>query len=352
MRRACRLAALLLLVVCPSVAEAQTPAQFYQGRVVTLIVPTLPGGINDLSANLVARHLGQFIPGHPTIALKHEPKGGGLALANAFATTAPRDGSVIAIIQRAVPQLAIEGAPKAKFNPLAFTWLGSLSSFADDAYMIVVNADFPAKNAADLEHLAHPARIGADGAGSTNYTIGVVAQETLHLKLTILPNYTGAPAIFKAMRDGQLDGQVIGLDSISANQPAIWQGRKVRPLIQFGRTTRHPELPDVPTGRELTRDPKALAIIAFAELPFQMALPFLAPPGVPADRAAALQDAFAHMMADPEFLADAKSVKLGISPVSGPAVKALLASAAATPRDVVARYVAMTRAKKLARTKK
>ncbi len=143
------------------------------------------------------------------------------------------------------------------------------------------------------------------------------------------------------MRDGDLDGQVVSINSIRANQPAMWEGGKVRPLVQFGRVTRNPILPDVPTGRELTKDPKALEVIAFAETPFLMYLPFLAPPGLPADRAAALRNGFAKMMADPAFLADAKSIKLDISPVSGEAVRRLIAEAAATPKDVIAQYKKM-----------
>ena len=338
--------AALTAVAFSAAASAETVEDFYKGRTVTLIIPTSPGGINDLSGKLVSRHLGRFIPGAPTIVTKNVPEGGGLGTANAFATTTPRDGSVISVIQRAVPQLAIQGDPSAKFDPLTFTWLGSLSSFADDAYMIIVNADYPAKTAADLKTLASPARLGADGVGSTNYTIGIVAKEALGYNLSVSPDYSGAANIFKAMQSGELDGQIIGLNSIRANQPAIWEGKKVRPLAQFGRVTRHPDLPDVPTGRELTTDPKALAIIEFSELPFQIALPFMAPPDIPADRAKALQDGFAKMMADRDFLADAKSVKLDISPVTGAAVKALLVAAAATPKDVIARYNAMTTAQK------
>jgi tripartite-type tricarboxylate transporter receptor subunit TctC len=144
------------------------------------------------------------------------------------------------------------------------------------------------------------------------------------------------------MDAGKLDGQVIGLNSIRASQPALWASKTLRPIVQFGRTTRHPDLADVPTMRELTTDPRSLEIIEFAEQPFLMALPFMAPPGVPADRAAALRDAFARMMADNDFLADAKSERLAISPVSGEAVRDLIADAAAMPKDVIARFNAIT----------
>jgi tripartite-type tricarboxylate transporter receptor subunit TctC len=121
--------------------------------------------------------------------------------------------------------------------------------------------------------------------------------------------------------------------------------RKVRPLAQFGRVTRRPDIPDVPTARELTTNPKALAIIEFTELPFQVALPFMAPLDAPTDRAVALQGGFVRMMADQDFLAGAKRSKLDISAVTGAQVKDLLEKAEATPKDVIATCNSMTEMK-------
>jgi tripartite-type tricarboxylate transporter receptor subunit TctC len=312
--------------------------QFYRGRTVTLVVPSATGGINDLSARLVARHIGRFIPGQPAITVENKPREGGHGLLNDFAATSPRDGSVIAVVQRAVPLLAVQGDPQAKFDPLAFTWLGSLSSFADDAYMLVVNSTHPAKTVDDLRKPGISALIGADVPGSTNLTFALIPKNAYGLSLTIKGGYVGAAAISEAQRKSEIDGQVIGLASISANQSAMWTSGSVRPLIQFGRTTRHPQLPDVPTGRELTNDPRVLALLELAELPFFMALPFVAPPGLPTDRAAALRAAFMAMCTDPAFLDDARRAKLDISPIDGEAVRALLAKAAATPKDVVTYY--------------
>jgi tripartite-type tricarboxylate transporter receptor subunit TctC len=329
-------------------AWAQSVEQFYKGRTITLIIPTSTGGINDLSGRLVAKHIGRFIPGEPNVVAQNIPAGGGLALANRFAAApeAERDGSVIAVIQRAIPQLAIQGDPAAKFDPQKLTWLGSLSSFAEDAYILVVNANHPAKTAADLKKPGVAVKVGADAPGSTNLTFALVAKEVLGLHVETVGGFTGAAALSKGMRDGDLDGQVIGLVSISANQPEMWNSKSVRPLIQFGRTTRHPELADVPTGRELTSDPKALALLEFAELPFFMALPFVAPPDLPADRAAALKSAFMAMVQDKTFLEDAKKAKLDISPIDGEAIRQLLAKSAATPKDVIAHYNEISAAKK------
>src|SRR6185503_13361448 len=106
--------------------------------------------INNLSGRLVAGHLHRFIPGNPTIMAENREAGGGLALANSFANGAPKDGTVIAVLQRGIAQLAIQGDKNAKFDPLALNWLGSLSSFATDAYMLFVNARHPARTVRDL----------------------------------------------------------------------------------------------------------------------------------------------------------------------------------------------------------
>lgn len=326
----------------PRAAVAQTVEQFYRGRTITLIIPTAPGGINNLAGRLVARHLGRFIPGNPAIVAENREQAGGLGLANSFAQGAPKDGTVIANVQRAVPQLAIQGERAAQFDPQALTWLGSLSSFSTDAYILIVNSHHPAHNLRELAAPAVPALIGGDDIGSTNLTFALVARDVLKLNIEVKDGFSGAPGMFLAMANGDLDGQVIGLNSIMANQSALWNAKDVRVLLQFGRTARHPLLPDVPLATELTRDKDALDIIAFTEAPLHMALPFLAPAGIPADRAAALKSAFMAMVKDREFLADAERSKLDITPIDGEAVRAIIAKMAATPRTVIERYNRIT----------
>jgi len=326
----------------PGRAAAQTAEAFYRGRRITLIIATGPGGINDLSGRLVARHLGRFIPGNPEVVAVNRAEGGGLALANRFADTTENDGSTIALVQRGVAQLAIQGDPTAKFDPLKLVWLGSLSSFADDAYMLIVNARHPAKTVQDLAPPAPPALIGGDGPGSTNLTFALAARDALKLNIEGKDGFSGAAGMFFAMAQGDLDGQVIGLNSIMANQAALWNAHEVRVLVQFGRRTRHRLLPDVPLASELTKDADALAVIAFTEAPLFMALPFVAPAGVPEARAAALQAGFMAMVKDRDFLADAARAKLDITPIDAEGVREVIMRMAATPRDVIARYNKMT----------
>jgi tripartite-type tricarboxylate transporter receptor subunit TctC len=314
---------------------------FYKGRTVPLLVGFAPGGINDISARLVARYLPRFLPGAPNIVVQNQPGAGGLAVANYLYNVAPRDGSVLAGIDRGSPQLAIQGEPEAKFDPLKFTWLGSISSYANDAYMLAINSSSHVQTLDDLRKPGPPIRLGAVSAGASNLIFAEIARDVLHLNVDVIRGYTGAAPMFLAMRSGELDGQLIGLSSVRSGQPDMWNNKLVRPLVQFGRTTRLAVIPDVPTGREIAPDDNARALIAFAELPFFMALPFVAPPNLPPDRAKLLQDAFAQMCKDKDFIAEAEKIGLDVSPISADQLVDLLARSAATPPDVIARYNAI-----------
>jgi tripartite-type tricarboxylate transporter receptor subunit TctC len=332
---------MVLLVALAQPAGAQSVEEFYKGRTVTMLVGTAPGGINDLSARLVARHLGRFIPGNPFIVVQTQPGAGGLVAANRLFRGVERDGSVLAKLERAVPQLAIQGNRNAQFDPVKFTWLGSLSSYANDAYMMLVNASHPARSASDLTRPDVSVALGGDNAASSNLIFALIAREALGLNVKLVRGYTGAAPMFYAMQAGELDGQMIGLSSVKTGQRDLWERHAFRPLLQFGRTTRLNELADLPTGRELARDANALALIEFAELPVCMALPVAAPPDIPGDRAAALQTAFMAMCRDPAFLEEAEKLGFDVSPIDAAQVQSLLARSAATPQDVIARYTAL-----------
>ena len=327
-------------------AAAQSVEQFYRGRTVTLVVGTSPGGINDISSRIVARHLGRFIPGNPSIIVQNMPGAGGLVTANRIYNGSERDGSVLTKLERAVPQLAIQGNRNANFDPVKFTWLGSLSSYANDAYMMLVNASHPAKTAADLAKPGISVTLGADNAASSNLVFSLIAKEVLGLNVNVVRGYAGAAPMFLAMQRGELDGQMVGLSSVRTGQRDLWNRKAFRALMAFGRSTRHAEFPDIPIGRELAHDASALALIEFAELPFFMALPFAAPPEIPSERADGLQAAFMAMCRDKGFVEEAEKLGIDMSQIDGSAILRLLARTAATPKDVIARYNAISGEKK------
>jgi tripartite-type tricarboxylate transporter receptor subunit TctC len=328
-------------------AQAQSVEQFYKGRSITILVGNSPGGINDISARLMARHIGRFIPGNPSAVVQNNPGAGGVITANRLYHNAEKDGTVLAKFERAVPQLAIQGDPNAQFDPTKYLWLGSMSSYADDAYLLAINASNPVKSIEEIKPGGGKSVIlGADATASSNFIFAVIAKEALGLNINLVRGYTGAARMFLAMQSGELDGQYVGLSSIKSGQRDLYNRKALRALMAFGRTTRHPEFPDIPIGREMTKDPNILALIDFAEIPFFMALPFAGPPGIPPDRAQALQAAFMAMCSDKAFREDAEKIGVDISPLDGDGILKMLARMAATPKDVIARYNAISGEKK------
>jgi tripartite-type tricarboxylate transporter receptor subunit TctC len=333
-----------LLTLASESSRAQHAEPFYKGKTINLLVATVPGGVNDLTARLISRHLGKHIPGDPIIIVQNL-QSSGLVLINRV-YNAEKDGLTIGIVERGAPQVAIMGDPNARFDPLKITWLGSVSSYANDAYTLSVNAGFYAKTVDDLRTKDRPsAKIGSTGAGATNGIFTNIARDVLKLNIQHVRGYRGAADVFLAQQRGELDGQVVGLASMKVGQPALWQAGAFRPLIMFGRTTRVAEFPDVPTGRELTKDPEALRLLDFAEAPFFMALPLIAPPDLPAERAAALRHGFMAMAKDPAFIAEAEKMNLDLSPIDGEAVRKVVADMAQTPADVIAQFKEIAGAK-------
>jgi tripartite-type tricarboxylate transporter receptor subunit TctC len=324
-------------------AAAQSVEQFYKGKSITILVGTSPGGINDITARFAAKHLAHFIPGNPSIVVQQTPGGGGLVTANRIYNASERDGTVLAKLERATPQLAVQGNPQVQFDPMKLNWLGSMSSYANDAYLMLLMADNPIKTVDEIKPGGSKTlTLGANNAASSNLIFGIIAKDALKLNVNVVRGYTGAAPLFLAMQRKEIDGQMVGLSSVLTGQRDLWEKKAFRALVQFGRTTRHPLFPDIPTGRELTSDPNILALIDFAEIPFFMSLPFVAPPGVPADRVKALQEAFMAMCRDKAVLEEAEKLGIDMSSIDADAIMKLLTRMAATPKEVIARYNAIS----------
>jgi tripartite-type tricarboxylate transporter receptor subunit TctC len=343
-----RLGISVLLLVCSLCcgpparqAAAQSAEPFYKGRTVTMLVGTSPGGINDISARLVARHLTRFIAGNPNIVVQNNPGGGGLVTANRLYFNADKDGTVLAKLERAVPQLAIQGHPNAQFDPAKFTWLGSLSSYADDAYLMLINASHAAKTVADLKGAGMPVVLGADNAASSNLIFAVIAKEVLGLNVNVVRGYTGAAPLFLAMQRGELDGQMVGLSSVRTGQRDLWTRGAFRPLMAFGRTRRHAAFPDMPIARELTDEAGALALIEFRRAAILHGAAVRCTPRRPAGSRQGAADGVHGGVPGQDLCRGAEKLGIDMSPVDSDAMLTLLARTAATPNDVIARYNAI-----------
>ena len=323
------------------VTGAQAQPAFYAGKTITISVGSTAGGYYDIAGRLVARHLGKFIEGNPSIVVQNEPTAGGLALGNKLAHTMARDGTAIAVFNRALPQLALAGDRNAQFDPLELTWLGSLSSYKEDAYLMVVNDSSPVHNIAEVNKAPKPIHMGGTRAGATNIVFALLARDLLKMNVDLVRGFPGASEIWLAMERGELDGQVVDISAILVGRPDLWRAGKLRPLVAFGRTERLPDYKDVPVARELVKNPDDLALLEFSEMPFFMALPFAAPPGLPPERARILREGFMKMARDETFRADILKAGIMTSPIDGDAVRALIVEAARTPLPVRQRFLTL-----------
>jgi tripartite-type tricarboxylate transporter receptor subunit TctC len=312
-------AAALAAVTAASGQAQDAVAAFYKGRQINLIVGYGPGGGYDLTARLLARHIGRFIPGHPSVVVQNMVGAGSLRAANYLYGAAPKDGATFGVFGSDIAMIGLIGANAAvQFDARRFTWLGSSSSFRDDAYVLIVRAD--AKSPSILEARrpgGAPLVLGGTGEGARDADVPKILRDALGLNIKQVLGYPDTPSIFLAVERGELEGRTFDFSAVKAIRPEwLKPNSGFNVLVQFARVTRHPELPDVPIARELALDDEARALIAFSETPLlTMARPFAAPPGVPDERAKALQAAFIAVHRDPRFLEEAEKIGIDISPV-------------------------------------
>jgi tripartite-type tricarboxylate transporter receptor subunit TctC len=312
------LAGAAALVAAPGATRADPVADFYKGKQVQVIVGYGTGGGYDVYARVIARHFAKHLPGAPTMVVQNMPGAGSLRAANHLYVNAPKDGTAFGTFARNMPLLGVLGGNKnVQFDPRKFTWLGSPSSAQDDAYMLFVRKDSKVNTLAKArDPKGEPLVIGGTAEGATGNDIAFLIRDTVGLNLKLIAGYPDGGAIFIAIERAELDGRFVGLSAVSANKPEwLKPDGIVRPMLQFARRTRHPDYPDVPTARELAKDADARRLIELAEIPYMLSRPYAAPPGLPADRAAALQRALQQTTADKEFLADAAKLGLDVSPV-------------------------------------
>ena len=318
--------------------RADPVADFYHGKTVQLVLGYGPGGGYDVYARLIARFLGKYIPGDPNVVVVNMPGAGSLRATNFLYNTAPRDGLTIGAFARDMALMSVMGGnPAVQFDARKFNWLGSASSSANDSYLLFVRKD-AAVNSIEAARRpgGAPIVLAGTGEGATGNDVTVLVRDTLGLNLKIINGYPDSGAMFLAVDRKEVDGRFVGTSAVRSSKPD-WlkpdSGMKV--LLQFARASRHPDFPDAPTARELARDDRGRALIELAELPDTLSRPVAAPPGMPADRAKALQAAFMAMQKDPAYLREAEKLGLDVSPVDGDEALRLIEKLSASPPDLL-----------------
>ena len=319
--------ALAAIVALP--ARADPVEDFYKDRTVTLIAGYSPGGGFDLYARIVANHLGRHIPGGPRIIVQNMPGAGSTNASNYLYNVSPKDGSVIALIRAPVIEPLV-GTGGAAFDSTKFTWLGSGSS---DLTVCGLLGNPKVNTMADATQTQ--VTLGGLGPGSDEDMYSKILRKLLGLKIKLVTGYPGGAELILAVERGELDGRCgWAYSSIKISKPQ-WIAEKKIKILNVLALERSPELPDVPAIMEFTTSEHQKQIFKFVLNAQTLGRPFAAPPNIPADRAAALRQAFDDTMADPALLAEMKARKLDVDHVRWQTIDTLLRGLYATPKDVV-----------------
>jgi tripartite-type tricarboxylate transporter receptor subunit TctC len=337
MRRVRRAAVMLAVALPAPIACAQSPAEFYKGKNVELYVGYSVGGAYDLYARTIARHLGNHIPGNPTVVVKNMEGGGSLRLANWLFRVAPKDGSVLGTIGRGTGFDPILGQKGAQFDGTKFTWLGSANN--EVSVCVAWNATSGIKKFDDL--LTKEMTVGGTSMSADTDQFPKVINGVFGTKMKIVSGYPGGNDVVLAMERGEVQGRCgWSWSSVMSTHKAWIDEHKMTVLVQLA-LRKHPDLPDVPLIMDLAKTPEQKQILRLIFARQTMGRPYLAPPGVPADRVEALRKAFMDTMSDPDFLADAAKAKLEITPVDGADLQKLVAEIYQTPPEIAKKAAAI-----------
>ena len=317
-----------LLAAVPSLTHAESAEEFFKTATLSMYVGSGSGGGYDAIARLVARHMSRFLPGNPSFVIKNMPTAAGVAAANFIYNSAPRDGSAILAAQNAPLMLPLYGSSVAHYDPRQFEWIGSTDKQQAVCTTWITSS---VKTLADATRREVPVAATGVSAGPGIYP--KILNALFGTRFKVIAGYdTGGMRL--AVEKGEVEG-ICGLawQTYKAISFDWIEGHKLHVLVQMG-LTRNAELDDVPLAVELLRDADDRAVLELIVVPQEFGRPFLAPPGVPADRMAVYRQAFRAMLADPQFKAESAKQHFGIDPLDDRQIGALLERAYAAPKPV------------------
>ena len=329
--------AFLILVLSAGRLSAQ--ASFFAGKTIRIVVGLPAGDAYDIYARMLATYMGKYIPGNPTLMVQNMPGASSMITANYVYNVAKPDGLTFGSILPSLYFDQLLGRKEVKFDWRKFIWLGSFDSSNNLIYM---RADTPYKTIHDVTKASEPPKCGSTGTGSPSYFLVKLLNEAIGSKFTVVTGYQGGQEIDLAVERGEAVCRGFTVTTFFAREPFhTWRKRGfVRVLVQTGRK-RDPRLADVPTVNELldeyqaTEGMRRLSSLALASGDFGR--PIVATPGIPAERAKILREAFAKTLKDPDLLAEAKKKNLEIDPTSGEDLETLAKEVMSANKDAVDR---------------
>jgi tripartite-type tricarboxylate transporter receptor subunit TctC len=309
----------------------QSVADFYRGKQLRFIISASPGGGYDTMGRLVARHLGQFIPGKPTITAENMPGGGGILAANAIYVAKP-DGMTMGLADRGVMIGPLTKQPGVRYDVSKINWIGSVAPETSVAVSWHTSA---VTTLQDLLH--HQLVVGGSGATSDSESSARLMNAFMGTKFKIVHGYPGLADVVLAMQRGEVQGVADWSWQQLMNRDSPYVKNHLINILVQGALKKAPELSEVPLAIDFIKNDRDHAV---AEIYYSMkdvARPVFTSPGVPADRVAAIRTAFVAMGHDSSFLADAERTRILVEPVGVGPIEAFIKLARIASPDVVSR---------------
>jgi tripartite-type tricarboxylate transporter receptor subunit TctC len=327
-------ASLVAAAACALTAPATADAvgDFYKGKQMTLIISTGAGGGVDLMGRLIARHWVKYIPGEPQVVPKNMPGGGHMRATNFLYGQAPKDGSTVGTIIPSIVMHQMLGGEGVQYDAAKLQWIGSSSASNSMLYV------WHGTGVKTLrEAMQKPLVIGGTGAGAYTVLYPLLMNNILGTKFRIIAGYQASDDVDLAMVRGEVDGRAGATFNTLMQGNADWvSDKKINILVQIG-PEKDSKFQDVPLLTEFAKTPEQREVLQLFCDEIALGRPFLAPPGVPADRLAALRAAFDATMKDATFLADAEKSRLDVAPTSGARLQKLVEGMIGTNQAVLAR---------------
>ena len=322
----------LAVLTLASPARAQSVEDFYRGKTVTILVGFTAGGGYDLYARLVGRHIGRHIPGNPSVVVQNMPGAGSMKATQYVYGVAAKDGLTLATVSRGMVTEPLLNAASPGFDPVKFTWLGTVTSETSVCATWKTSA---VKTWDDM--FKQEFSLGGSAIGADPDTFALILRNVFGAKVKLVTGYPGGNDINLAMERHEVDGRC-GWSWTSLKSLKQWLPQ-INLLIQFG-LDKNADLPNVPFAIERAKNDEQRQVLKLLIAGQYVGRPFFTSPDIPAERKAALRAAFDATMKDPQFLADAAKIDLEISSISAGPIDAFLAELYRTPKDVVRKAVA------------
>jgi tripartite-type tricarboxylate transporter receptor subunit TctC len=319
-----------LLSVGPAQA-ADTVADFYKGKTITIVVGTEPGNPYDVNARLIQRYLPKHLPGSPSVIVTNMVGAGSMNAANYVYSVAAQDGTFINAASAPIPFLPLFDVKAAKFEARKAYWLPVPTS---ETFTLSVWGTVPLKTFLDARN--RETVFGTTGPTSAPAYFLRLFNDIFQTKFKMIHGYGGSAAQFQAMERGEVEGHGSATwTTVKTTYPQWLKDGRLRILLQYGGNGPNPELAGVPYARDLLTSDESKQLLDISTGQTLVARPYMMGPGVPKERVEAMRKAFMDVFHDPEMLAEAKKINYTIAPLSGEEVQKIIDDAYAAPQGVI-----------------